>query len=180
MDLRKKRTQRNIINAFIELRAKKPLEKITVKELSDAAMIHKATFYQHYPDIYALSDFLENEALEAILRDISSPDDLLLSPRESSRRLYEAILAQGELFFTLFSGSRQAVLLNKLEYRLKEKICAKCPEYRNSLEFDILMTVLIQGCSQAFLNYRNQDVNRVIHILGYVSERLLAPPPKDV
>lgn len=173
MDLRKKRTQRNIINAFIALRAKKPLEKITVKELADTAMIHKATFYQHYPDIYALSESLEDEALEAILRDISAPDDLILSPRESSRRLYEAILAQGELFFILFSDSRQAVLLNKLESRLKEKICAKRPQYRDSLEFDILMTVLIQGCSQAFLNYRNQDVSQVIEILGYASERLL-------
>ena len=37
MDLRIQRTRKSIINAFIELRATKPLEKITVKELSDLA-----------------------------------------------------------------------------------------------------------------------------------------------
>ena len=40
MDLRKERTKRSIINAFIELRANRPLEKITVKELSERAMIN--------------------------------------------------------------------------------------------------------------------------------------------
>lgn len=41
MDLRAQRTRRSIINAFIELRALKPLEKITVKELSERALITK-------------------------------------------------------------------------------------------------------------------------------------------
>ena len=58
MDLRNQRTKKNIRNAFIELRSKKPLEKITVKELSELAFINKATFYRHYEDIYALSNEL--------------------------------------------------------------------------------------------------------------------------
>ena len=45
MDLRVKKTRRSIINAFLMLRANKPLEKITVKELAELAMINKATFY---------------------------------------------------------------------------------------------------------------------------------------
>ncbi|MBR3282470.1 MAG: TetR/AcrR family transcriptional regulator [Ruminococcus sp.] len=45
MDMRIEKTRRSIINAFLQLRAKKPLEKITVKELSALAEINKATFY---------------------------------------------------------------------------------------------------------------------------------------
>ena len=37
MDLRTERTKRSIYNAFIQLRTYKPLEKITVKELSELA-----------------------------------------------------------------------------------------------------------------------------------------------
>lgn len=48
MDLRIERTRKSIINAFIELRAHKPIEKITVKELAERAYINKATFYSHY------------------------------------------------------------------------------------------------------------------------------------
>ena len=59
MDLREKKTKRNIRNAFIELRAKKPLERISIKELAELAEISKATFYLHYKDIYDLSENLQ-------------------------------------------------------------------------------------------------------------------------
>ena len=51
MDLRIEKTENAIRNAFIQLRAKKALEKITIKELCEAALIHKSTFYSHYRDI---------------------------------------------------------------------------------------------------------------------------------
>ena len=50
MDLRIEKTERGIKNAFIELRSRKPLEKITVKELCESARINKSTFYAHYKD----------------------------------------------------------------------------------------------------------------------------------
>ena len=61
MDLRIEKTERGIKNAFIELRSRKPLEKITVKELCESARINKSTFYAHYKDIYDLSDAMEEE-----------------------------------------------------------------------------------------------------------------------
>ena len=51
MDLRVTKTQRAIRAAFLELREKKPLEKITVKELCQRAEILKSTFYDHYADV---------------------------------------------------------------------------------------------------------------------------------
>ena len=54
MDLRTEKTERSILNAFIGLRAQKPLEKITVKELCQAAGINRGTFYAHYTDLYDL------------------------------------------------------------------------------------------------------------------------------
>ena len=44
MDIRVKKTRRTIITAFMELRAHKPLEKFTVKELCEKAEINKSTF----------------------------------------------------------------------------------------------------------------------------------------
>ena len=63
MDLRIEKTKKSIRNAFIELRTKKPLEKITVKELCALACINKSTFYSHYEDIYALSEAMEQETV---------------------------------------------------------------------------------------------------------------------
>ena len=63
MDLRVKKTRKSIVDAFIELRQIKPLEKITVKELASKAMINKETFYLNYQDIYDLEDSLESELI---------------------------------------------------------------------------------------------------------------------
>ena len=61
MDIRTEKTENAIKSAFLELRAKRPLEKITVKELCALARINKSTFYTHYQDIYALSEKLEKK-----------------------------------------------------------------------------------------------------------------------
>ena len=47
MDIRIEKTEKAIKNAFLELRAKKPLEKITVKELCARACINKYRFYSN-------------------------------------------------------------------------------------------------------------------------------------
>ncbi len=173
MDLRVKRTKTNIVNAFIKLRANKPLEKISVKELSDCAFINKATFYAHYKDIYDLSEQLENEVLDKMMNDIVHPEYLILKPKEGLLELMNSIMMQGSLFDTLFSDTRQTRLLEVLERKLKNKITEIIPETQVSLELDILFSVLIRGSFYTFLSYKNQDFNEVIDILGNINERII-------
>lgn len=173
MDLRVQRTKRSIINAFIELRAKKPPEKITVKELSDLAFINKATFYTHYKDIYDLAEQLENEAITSALNDIPHPEYLITRPKEGLIELTMAIYSQSQLFNILFSGSRQGLLVIKLEKYLKEQYWRKYPEYKNNLEKDLLLSVLIQGCFHAFLSHPKDDFDTVVNILGDINECLI-------
>ncbi len=70
MDLRVVKTQQLIQDKFLELRKKKPLEKIRSGELCELCQINRTTFYRHYQDIYDLSDQLENAAIQAMLADI--------------------------------------------------------------------------------------------------------------
>ena len=77
MDMRIEKTRRSIINAFLQLRAQKPLEKITVKELSALAEINKATFYLHYRDIYELSESLDRDVVRSVLHGIVHPEIIL-------------------------------------------------------------------------------------------------------
>lgn len=63
-DLRVKRTQRLITQAFFALLRRKKFEKISIQEIADAAMINRATFYAHYADKQALYDSLINGFLE--------------------------------------------------------------------------------------------------------------------
>lgn len=172
MDLRAQRTRRSIINAFIELRAAKPLEKITVKELSEKALINKATFYQHFNDIYELSEMLEEEAIETVFQSIPHVNSLMENPAEGCRELFDALASQGALVNILFSGSRQPLLNSMLEQKIKASIIASHPEYQGDLEKEVLLTVLVQGNAGAFAAYRHADQKQVINTLAKISECL--------
>ncbi len=63
MDIRIEKQNVRSRMLFLELRSRKPLGKITVKELCSLAAINKSTFYSHYEDIYALSDKMELKPL---------------------------------------------------------------------------------------------------------------------
>ena len=77
MDLRSEKTNKNIVEAFLQLRSTKSIEKITIKELSELAYINKTTFYRHYEDIYALSDAIENDLIEKCIASITDTTSLL-------------------------------------------------------------------------------------------------------
>ncbi|HIT63023.1 MAG TPA: TetR/AcrR family transcriptional regulator, partial [Candidatus Ventrimonas merdavium] len=106
MDIRIKKTKNSIINAFLELRAQKSIEKITVKELCEKAMVNKSTFYSHFSDLYALSEYLEIQLTNEILEEIEHPETLFSQPEEFNKQLIYAFLSHERLIQTLFSGSR--------------------------------------------------------------------------
>lgn len=166
MDLRVKRTRTSITNAFIELRSRKPIEKITVKELSDAAFINKATFYQHYRDIYDLSESLERELIDNIIRSIPHPDTLIDDPGRATLEISEAMMSQTALLHILFSDSRQSIMADRLEYSIREQILKKHPEYEQDLEKEVLMTFLIRGIFYAFFKHGSEHPREAIRILA--------------
>lgn len=169
MDLRIQRTRKNIINAFLELRAKKPLEKISIKELSEKAEINKATFYLHYRDIYNLSEVLENELIENIISSIEHPDAVISDPQLSVKELTTAFISHKTLIDIIFSDERKSVLIDRIEVKFKELIFSRYPEYNNCVA-DILLTYSIKGGYYAFLDNMEYDKDELISVIGDIAK----------
>ena len=54
-----------LVKSLKELAAKKPIEKITIKEITDKAGVIRPTFYNHFQDKYELIEWIiTNELLE--------------------------------------------------------------------------------------------------------------------
>src|SRR5437899_1924018 len=66
-DLRVRRTRKLLSEALVALLAEQPFESITVRQICDRAMVHRATFYTHFTDKYQL--------LRSVLNDVQA--DLL-------------------------------------------------------------------------------------------------------
>ena len=172
MDLRQQRTRRNIVNAFLALRNEKPLEKITIRELTDKASIHKATFYLHYRDIYDLSESLEKEVINDILNGLSDPAMLLTDADRFNEELYCLLMANERMLSILFSGNRAGVFASRLETRLKEYIFSRREDW-NTLEINVILTYLIQGAYSAYMQYRDTDAKEVLRMINTTAGAVL-------
>ncbi|ANK38642.1 TetR family transcriptional regulator [Staphylococcus equorum] len=62
-DLRVIKTRKSIMQAFIKLSDEKDFKNITVKDITEEALINRATFYYHFSDIYDLLDKVLAEEL---------------------------------------------------------------------------------------------------------------------
>jgi len=58
------KTKKAFMDAFSELYSLKPIEKISVQEITDKAGYNRSSFYQHFRDVYDLLDFLEKDVLD--------------------------------------------------------------------------------------------------------------------
>lgn len=174
MDLRVKKTRNSIINAFLQLRAKKPLERITVKELADLAEINKATFYLHYKDIYDLSEHLENELFESVFNSIKHPNSVLSAPKMFIRELVEGFIANQSLIDIIFSNDRRSILADKFESEIRRFIFEKNPQYKDAPELSIILTYTIKGGYYAYAENIQYGADMVINVIGEAAEAAIA------
>lgn len=168
MDLRVQKTEQNIRSAFLKLRKAKPLEKITIRELTEAAMINKGTFYHHYRDIYALSEALENELMEKVASVIT--ENNLLSANQIIFDFVAAYAAEKELFNTLFSGNRINGAAQKLDRMVKKHVYKMRPALANSEDFEIRLTATIYGCFYAYAYHSDKEHDFVVACLAQYAQ----------
>ena len=174
MDIRVKRTKTNIINAFLQLCAKKPPERITVKELADLAEINKATFYLHYRDIYDLLETQENELFERVFDSIAHPNSVLSEPKLFIKELVEGFIANKQLIDIIFGKNRRNILADKIESEVRSFIFEKYPQYKDSPELNVLLTYVIRGGYFAYAENSEYSTDMVISVIGELAEGAIA------
>ena len=68
-------TKAALVDAFWKLYLTKPVEKISVKEITDATGVYRSTLYYYFPDVYAILEYIEEDILhdwEQLISDIFS------------------------------------------------------------------------------------------------------------
>lgn len=111
VDRRILRTRALLRKVLLDLALEKPLESITIRELTEEAGLNRGTFYLHYKDIHDFCEQLKNESLEQfhkIIKKLShTPEnqDPFNHPSLSYVRPFEYVLEQRQ-FFKVFMGPR--------------------------------------------------------------------------
>lgn len=147
-DRRVRRTKEALKKALLQLVCSKEPGSISIKELTEAASVHRGTFYEHYHDIYELYDEVERDALEKIRAALTESD----FPDRGA--IYEAVIdvlqSHADTFMVLMrdgSGSSfeesvaQIFEMSYLQNELTENRLESFSEERR-----FFLTYHVQGC----------------------------------
>ena len=103
-DRRIRKTKKLLRDALLRLLSKKSIAEITVTELTDAADVHRGTFYHHYKDAFELKAQVDRE----IEQELS---DLLNAPANGSRALILRVRRRRAMSSTLlFARARLSLM----------------------------------------------------------------------
>lgn len=83
---------RPLVESFWKLYCKKDVSKITVRDITEATGIHRATFYLYYDNVFAVLDAIKNEQLEKlkyVCSTYTSSDNDYADFLKAMRRLYD-------------------------------------------------------------------------------------------
>lgn len=113
MDLRVQKTREAIKEAFKEMVCEMDAHKITVKELTERARIHRKTFYLHYTSIEALFEDMLQEAAILYFSEIDQISPTM--PMLEINRVFFTYLSKQDAFTErLISAESYRTFGNKL------------------------------------------------------------------
>lgn len=126
IDRRTIRTQAAIESGFIEVLSQKPLNKITVLELTEQINIGRGTFYSHYKDLFDLYNKIMGETTRALNRlfDANYPDN----PADNYDFFANQMIAYVDEHRKLFVSLMHNDLGGKFAIQLKEMLMRKVEE----------------------------------------------------
>ncbi len=171
-DRRVRKTKRALRDALAKLMMEKELHAITVRELTERADVHRATFYAHYQDIYDLFEQLESGVLSELDKIFNS------DPSHSYDGVYHAIIDyvynNTEIWHMLFGKHGNRNFLDSVCELVEQKYLSIWLYEENNLEISeemrYLTTYHIQGCIAIIrhwvnsgFTYSKEQVAELIH-----------------
>ena len=154
MDLRVIKTKKNIRDAFLELRKKHSLDEIKVNVLCEKAMVNKTTFYNHYQDIYELSEELENEVVENFLNNFQDIDMMLTDSQRFINGMHKVLESENAMLRVVFRDK-----MDELIARMEKRIQNYYPK-----EKEMLVSFLIGGSVHLMMKSKkkSEDVEQFL------------------
>lgn len=65
-------TRQRFVDVFCALYATQPISKINVKEIAARAGYNRSTFYQYFNDVYDIQNYIENQLMDDIRKNVFS------------------------------------------------------------------------------------------------------------
>lgn len=167
-DRRWRKTERSLMEAFDEIISTKPLDKVTVKEVTEKADIGKGTFYLHYQDIFDLANSYARWRARCNVDEMDYLDLIAKDPDEVARRFaaegrkitrMDPIEANG-LIPVFIDATTEAICNRMRELQVMKELYPNATDEQT----DMLTTFIIGGMGALFSRFAesgNEDAVKV-------------------
>ncbi len=160
LDRRARKTRRAIQNALVELLKNNDLNKLKIKDVTDAADVNRTTFYLHYCDLYDVLNDLEDRLSEEVLTT-EVPFDL----QTLTMDIYPLLKAlceiiESEEVYKKYLTGKSAHFLNKIKNAFKLKIIYRLKDETGEEDITFLsyaITYASSGAIDAFEDWFNSE-----------------------
>lgn len=139
------KSRRYIVKAFLDIRAVKDLEKMTVVEICERADVNKSTFYTYYHDVYDLSDQLEREVIQRIIETFPDANEIMDDVSQFTKDVLIACIPDRKIIHLLFSGSQSYKLPEKMVEAIKEHFFSIRPWHKGDMHHEVMLSYKIYG-----------------------------------
>ncbi|QAA33707.1 TetR-like C-terminal domain-containing protein [Clostridium manihotivorum] len=131
-------TKRKIRQAFIEIYKTKPLDLISVKEITSSANLNRGTFYIYYENIYSMLDEIEYEIISHLtgMTNKLPEQTLTITPEELSiliRPIFEYIENNYTYFLALLGEFSRPTFKDELSNLMKANLTRRFILKNNNL-----------------------------------------------
>ncbi len=172
-------TKAALVNAFWQLYLTKPIDKISVKEVTDSIGVYRSTLYYYFADVYAILEYIEETILhdwEQLISEIfTHHTDILLRGAFSE-------LAPWASAFKNKHGAKVAVLLSpsgdssfqaKIKDTLHKKLFAVLQIKDDNLEAQLLYDACSSGLLMLGLRWYNSNLS--FEEIAVIGQKIIHP-----
>lgn len=181
-DLRKVKTHLAIDDAFTTLIKEKNFDNITVKDISEKAMVNRGTFYMDYEDKYDLLEHYEEELLAGLSKNmidnIEDSHKLTIDmTRQIAKETFEYVNSHHEKIIALFNNPGIKRFEDKIaEYMAgyyREKVAKVLDAEQVKVDIEYLIAYVtgahISLMKRWLQNNRQESIQEVAQIIEVIS-----------
>lgn len=170
------KTKQKIIKAFWRLYREKSIDKITVKDITDACKIHRATFYLHFADVYAVLERMEETLLNELKEICMFEDNAVRDSYEVAHKVYFHYLQRWEYLHYMLKEPAGSGFPAAYKAVLVEALCRMNRINLNEMtrKERTIAQVVLDGMVEMFIICADEDMftfDDLMHIMsGYANE----------
>lgn len=163
-----RRMDRVIMNAFIEAALRIPFEKLTVNDITEAAMISRYTFYAHFHDKFEIAERLQDDIYGAFVEFMQEKIPFMNSPKSNkadSGQIISQTILEFSRKYTLQSQVLSGIHTETIDYvgKIKRYFISQykkqLPNHKNVEMEALIYSNMVMAVSEYFETQKSFSTN---------------------